>query len=290
MRLLIAGASGFIGEQLLDRLGDDHEVYAMARSRPRDLRPAHTWIESDFMAADGGVDLARLPESIDGVIHLALSYRHREFPESAADLFAVNTASVAALLDYARVAGASRFIYGSTGALYATTGKDAQREDSAVVADAYWTVTKYAAEQLVMQYASHFDVWIPRLFFPYGATQNDRLIPNLIASVRDGRATTMNGDAEGMVIAPIHVDDVVAIVLAALDQGWTGITNVAGPQALSLREIVVEIGRQLGVDPVIDVVDGAAPPKFDPDLGLLDSLFGLDQMADFAAGLAKTLQ
>lgn len=286
MRLVLAGASGFMGDHLLKRLDDEIEVYALSRRRPVHLRSSDFWIPCDF---NDGVDTSVLPGQIDAVVHLAASYRHREFPDGAGDLFAVNTSSVVTLADYALRSGASRFVYASTGSVYASDGAASQTEDSPPAPAAFWAATKRAGEVLIEQYASEFEVWVPRLFFPYGADQANRLIPNLIASVREGATVTMQGDDDGMVLPPIHIDDVSDIVVTALRNGWSGTTNIAGPSVLSLREIVTEIGDQLGVAPVIQVTAGGPPPRFEPALGSLDSLYGLTRLRSFATGLSETL-
>ena len=59
-----------------------------------------------------------LPSHIDGVLHLAQSHAYRDFPAGAVDMFRVNVASTASLLEYARRAGASRFYLASTGSVY----------------------------------------------------------------------------------------------------------------------------------------------------------------------------
>lgn len=286
MRLVLAGASGYMGEHFLARLEDEHEVYALSRRRPSTLSSAHVWLETDF---NDGVDTTLLPESVDAVVHMAASYGHREFPETAADLFAVNTASVVTLADWARRAGAGKFVYVSTGSVYGAAGPEMQHEESAIAPTAYWTATKRAGEMLVEQFASEFEVWIPRLFFFYGAHQTDRLIPNLIASVRERRPVTVPGESDGMTLGPIHIDDVSSIMIQALVEGWSGAMNVAGPQTYSLRALVEEIGRQVGREPIVESVDGPPPPRFEPDLTRLDAAYGLHRLADFPTGLAQTL-
>lgn len=292
MRLILAGASGYVGEHLLARLGGDHEVYALSRRRPSTLRPTDTWIPVDF---NEGIDAGSLPGQVDVVVHLAVSYRHREFPEAAADLFAVNTASAVTLADWARRSGVPRFIYGSTGSVYSTDGAASQHEASAVAPDAFWTATKRAAEMLIEQFSEHLDVWIPRLFFPYGGGQTARLIPNLVDSVRNGRPVTLHGptDADGesggMALGPIHISDVADIVIAALAEGWSGVMNLAGPQTYTLRELVCEIGRQVGREPIFELVDGPPAPRFEPNLDRLDAAYGVDRLADFPEGLARLL-
>ena len=74
-----------------------------------------TWLEADLTRP--GVQRA-LPGGAQGVIHLAQSRHDRTFPEGADDVVDVNVAATARLLDYARSAGAGRFVLASTATVY----------------------------------------------------------------------------------------------------------------------------------------------------------------------------
>ena len=71
MRLLVTGATGYIGERLCRRArADGHEVIAATRHRPQDARIE--WVPFDFAAYNE----LRLPAQVDVVIHLAAVTRH----------------------------------------------------------------------------------------------------------------------------------------------------------------------------------------------------------------------
>lgn len=286
MRIVVTGASGFIGDALLAHLGDDVEVHAVSRREPSGLRPGQHWIEGDLMS---GAFAGRLPATADVVVHLAVSYRHREFPESALDLFGVNTASAAVLLDYARRAGVGHFVLGSTGSVYPATGRADQREDSPPRPGEYFSTTKLAAEQLAAHYTSMFDVFVPRLFFPYGRGQRDRLVPSLVDSVRSGLPIVLTGTDDGLTICPTHIGDVVAVLLAAIEERWTGTVNVAAPETLTLRQIGMIIGEHVGREPVFEQRPGGSPLVFAPSLDELRARFDVAGMVRFRDGLTDVL-
>lgn len=72
MAILVAGASGFLGSRLVDRLAaSGHEVIALARRPASDelmANPRLHWLIGDI--AQQGVDLAGFPD-IEAVVHLA---------------------------------------------------------------------------------------------------------------------------------------------------------------------------------------------------------------------------
>src|SRR5262249_22562463 len=106
MRVLVTGATGLIGSALVERLARSSEVFALGRTSGLELEGVD-WIRGDLSEP---LDPATLPAKVDAVAHLAQSERYRDFPEGALDLFAVNVQSTAALLEYARGAGASAFV------------------------------------------------------------------------------------------------------------------------------------------------------------------------------------
>ena len=131
MKILITGCAGFIGRRLAAQFAREHEVYGATRQMaglPAGVMPVIADLSVPSMLcglAQGGV----LPDAIDAVLHFAQSSRYREWPDGADDMFAVNVGATQRLLEYARRAGAQRFIMASTGSVYLPSAM-ALREDS----------------------------------------------------------------------------------------------------------------------------------------------------------------
>lgn len=64
MKLLITGATGFIGQHLQQALGDEHELFLLGR---KDIRQDN-YFSCDLLEP---LQLERLPSKIDGIIHAA---------------------------------------------------------------------------------------------------------------------------------------------------------------------------------------------------------------------------
>ncbi len=276
MKVLLTGATGFIGAALVARLQQKgHAAVALVRPGSRATVPSLDW--------EPGVPIC-LPAGFDALVHLAQSRAYRAFPGDAAEMFRLNVAGTQGLLEAAADARIPRFCMISSGAVYEPFTCPI-REDAALSPGGYLGASKLAAEVIAKPFATLLGLSVLRLFFPYGPGQAMRLVPDLVGRVREGRPVTIGADCQGMRLSPTHVDDVCEVILAAVEQDWTGTLNVAAPLDLSIREMAEAIGRALGCSPVFEI--GAGPsPRVVPDLARLAAVYDLSRFRDFDAGLA----
>lgn len=245
MRVLVTGASGFLGAQLVPALAQGgHEVFAAVRDASRAPTDG-TPVVVDLERALDGTEL----EPVDAIVHLAQA--NVPIPEGARELFRVNTASTLELLDWGRRTGAERFVYASSGSVFGL-GEGMVTEDTLRRSDDLYAVTKEIAERLVDTYApSYRSTAILRPFAPYGPTQTGRLIPGLIQRVRDGVPVMLNEGGRPQ-MTPMYVDDAVRAFAAALDLEGRHVLNIAGDEAVSIRELAELIGETLGREPLFE--------------------------------------
>ena len=71
MKLLVTGATGFIGRALITRIltYSDHNIYAAVRKVSKDLQPAVHQIKFDGISKN--TDWNNMLTDVDGVIHAA---------------------------------------------------------------------------------------------------------------------------------------------------------------------------------------------------------------------------
>lgn len=256
--ILVTGARGLVGTHLLEGHGGRFRFHALERPAGDLSRP---------------IDPAALPERIDGVVYLAQSSRFREFPEGAADMFQVNVARPLELIEEARARGATHFVYASTGSVYAPGDAPLSEADPAP-ANGFYASSKRAAEQLLANYGPQMSVMLLRFFFVYGAGQKrDMLMPRLADSVRDGRAVSLQGQ-DGIRFQPLHAADAAQAAVAALSVKGSHTINVAGPEALSMREVCEAAGRRMGREPVFNADAAATPKHLVADTTLMERLLG----------------
>ncbi len=261
MKIVLTGGTGFIGGNLIPVLLDaGHEVLALAREKPRlaEPDPALDWIETDLSSADWNLNHS-LPPAVDAVIHLAQSKHYREFPEKADSIYAVNTAATFKLLHYGQKAGASHFIYASSGSVYNGITKPTLSEDDSIdpsnFSDSplgFYCASKFAGEVLVEGFRTGYQSTSPlRIFAPYGQGGDAALVNRLANRVWNDEPIDIQGNP-GLTINPIHVDDVTQIIAQLLTkQEPIGPLNVAGQDKVSLTDIVRMAGEICGTAPNI---------------------------------------
>ncbi|MCP5200971.1 MAG: NAD(P)-dependent oxidoreductase [Gammaproteobacteria bacterium] len=283
MKLLVTGASGFLGQRLCRCLSRSHDITALYASHKPAL-PGVAWWRYRH-----GTDAAEaLPTDIEGIVHLAQSAQYRDFPNGADDMFGVNVDFLFRLLEHARKCGVSTFVDTSTGGVY--EGASAPfGEALAVTPRNFYAASKLAGEVLCQPYRELFPVAVLRLFFIYGPGQIGRLVPNLAERIRCGHPVDLTGANGGLRITPTYVDDVVDVIATALEERWDGIFNVASDEVISIEELARHIGRLLGREPVFRRNEGKDPGSMVPDLTALRAQFDMSRFRCFADAVADAL-
>ncbi len=283
--MLVAGATAWLAGHLIPRLvAAGHTVYAAGHDLARlrllaGARPIH-W------------DLARpetpqdLPDRIDAAIYVAQA--NVPIPDQAITMFEVNAASVVRALDYARRAGAQRFVFTSSGSVYGGRERPL-REDDSLAAKDFYSATKIAAERAVEAFSPYLGTTVLRLFAPYGPAQTGRLIPGLINRVRTGQPATLK-QGRGPRFNPIYADHVVDVVAQSLNSAGHHLLNVGGDEALSVRDMAETIGRVLGREPVFQDQPGEIGGDVVGDTTRLRQTFHLpDHLTSFEEGVRRFL-
>ena len=287
--LLLTGATGMIGRTLLERL-EGRPVAAVVRSGAPDWAtefPDVSWVEADL--TDPGMEDA-LPDEVGGVVHLAQSDSDGTSDEGAEDLFAVNTESTARLLEHAGEAGARSFVLASTATVYRHS-PDPIAEDGPLDSSSPYAVSKANAEILLAPYSGLIDCVALRFFTAYGRPQPGRLIWELIRKVREGKPVQVQGE-RGLLLSPIHADDVATAILAAYDRDVgpdLKTLNVGGAESLGIREIAETIGGFSGKEPVFEQVDGPEPGGLVADRTRSVIELGLPEPTPFREGVQRML-
>lgn len=225
-KILVTGASGFIGRALVSRLEAQGREVALMDSSDGDIASRET--------------LTRFAkQDVAHVIHLAGKIF---VPDSWGDpqtFCQTNVLGTISVLEFCRnhhipLTYVSAYVYGHPDSL--PIG-----EDSAIRPSNPYALTKRLAEEACEFYASAYDLPVTTLrpFNAYGIGQAEKfLIPEIISQVLDAGEIIAVKD-----LAPkrdyVYLDDLVTALLATLDEpGGYRVYNIGSGISLSVQEVI----------------------------------------------------
>ena len=263
-RLVVTGATGFIGGRLVDKALDrGFEVIALLRdpyAMPQKSNPGlqvKRWQAGEVLPEIRGAQ---------ALCHLA-AFVPSDFsdPEEAATCFETNVIGAIDLVSQAANQGISKIIYFSSGQIYSSAETCAQEHSLAYPVDraTYYLASKLAGELCIQAAARRrgIDVVVFRLASIYGPGMHSKgMIPNFIRRLSAGEPINlMDGGAYHVDFG--YIEDVVDVTFRALASNSTGIFNVGSGVASTALEVAAIVADVLGADRNLIVVEGEARPN-----------------------------
>lgn len=257
MRVMVTGASGFVGRRLVPRL-------ASAGHLPLGIDREIDITDREALAAA----IARLrPEA---VIHLAALSSVAHSLAAPEDCYRVNFLGTRALLEglAAEAPTARVLLIGSADTYTATSPQPLPLDESTPLRPrSPYARTKAAAEMLGRLAArSGLDVVCVRAFNHTGAGQSDQFVVSSfarqVAAIRSGRMEPRLrvGNLDS-IRDFLHVDEVVDAYLALLDRRVPAdVYHVAGSVGIAIRAVLDSLIRIAGVEARVEV----DPARFRP--------------------------
>jgi len=223
------------------------QVVALVRDPRRATGIADTGAE---LIEDDLSDVTRLTEALrgaDALIHAAGSYRIGIRRSERGAMWDANVGTTTRLLDAAEAAGTPRIVYVSTGNVYGNTRgvavDESYRRDLAEGFLSWYDETKYGAHEVAEQrIAGGAPIVIVLPSQVYGPGDHSGFGEQLQLA-HAGRLRYRALDDVG--VGLVHVDDLAAGIVAALDRGRAGEAyNLAGP--LTTLGDAIELAARIG--------------------------------------------
>jgi UDP-glucose 4-epimerase len=258
-RVLVTGATGFIGSHLCRRLlGDGAEVHALTSTVSsvypvrlvdiRDRITLHGGNLNDCGAMDSVVE--RADPSV--VFHLGAYTHVGKSWERVDECIQTNIHGTVNLLQALARSNYRRFVYTSTSEVYGDVAVPF-REDAVVDPLSPYSVSKYAGERFcrMLHRGRGWPVVVVRPFNAYGPAQSpDRIIPEIIVKALRGERLAMT---EGRQTREFnYVEDLAdGFVRAATVSDIEGeVFNIGGGEEISMRDLATTVLGLMG-DPIV---------------------------------------
>ncbi|MBC8488272.1 MAG: NAD(P)-dependent oxidoreductase [Bacteroidetes bacterium] len=247
MKILVTGASGFIGRHLVERLLKNNvSVIALDKSNTDvlenfsgDLKIVKIDITQPFEPSD-------IEEDIDIVIHLAGIVGEEKCSNDIENAINVNVNGLINVINSLNDTKIKKFIFISTANVYDLSNKMPVNENSAVLGDGIYNSTKLAGEFLVSGYCNKMKIpfnilRVSQLYGPYqpfGTVISDiieKLLKSNLLKIKD----------PSVVLDFVYISDVIDAILFVLESDNNGIFNVSTCIPTELNEIIKMVAKIL---------------------------------------------
>lgn len=242
-RVLVTGATGFIGSHLAARLRESgYTVRALVRRRhPAGRLAGLERFEGDLLRPES---LEGVEHDVDHVFHCASILGKWGTPDS--EIHEVNVQGALNLLLRFRNCDLKRYVHLSAGGVTGPMGPDPADESYDCRPATAYERTKLEGEQQVLRLAAEtgIPVVVARPTFTYGPGDPHKLA--LFRAILRGRyAFIGNGES---VNHPVFIEDLLDGLLRVLERGRPGeIYIIGGERPVTKRELVHTIADSLGV-------------------------------------------
>jgi GDP-4-dehydro-6-deoxy-D-mannose reductase len=230
-KILVTGASGFIGKNLIKRLRGSHYQIFEKNSLDGDVGERFTWSKFDYA---------------DILIHLAGSTFVPESWENPEKFMKSNLNSVICALQYCREHNA-RLVYLSS-YLYGNPKLLPTPETADLIANNPYALSKKMAEEICKFYSDFYGVKVTifRPFNVYGIGQSEKfLIPSIINQIN--AMETINVKDLKPKRDYIYIEDLIDLIIMAVDAPLNfDIFNIGTGVSYSVDELVNNIQKIMG--------------------------------------------
>ena len=301
-RIVVLGASGFLGSHLCDELiarGDEViGIDDLSSSTGLNLKQLESESRFTFLKSDitEGIPVRG---TVDAVLNFASPASPPRYLETPIQTLRTGSRGTDNALQFA-LENNARFIMASTSEVYGDPTVSPQVETywgnvNSIGERSCYDEAKRYAEALCMAYWREYqaNIGIVRIFNTYGPRldpTDGRVVSNFVCQALQGQNLTVYGDGS-QTRSFCYVDDEIRGILALLDSNERGPINIGNPvefTMLELAELVLELtGSQSQL--VYEALPADDPLQRCPDITLARQLLKWEPTVDLREGLRNTI-
>jgi nucleoside-diphosphate-sugar epimerase len=292
-RVLVTGASGFIGKQCIPLLlAKGYEVHALARSIPSTVATSDTiWHEADLLSPGSPSKIFQRIKP-DSLLHLAWYAIPGKFWEAPENRDWVR-ASMKVFEGFVS-GGGRRLVAAGSCAEYANRAGQCVENRTPLAPTTLYGSCKHELRGKLDAWSAQTGIGAAwgRIFQPYGPQEDTlRLAAYAIRSLLRNEPALCS---DGLHVADfLHVQDVASAFVALLASPVNGAVNIASGKPVEVRAVLKEIGRQIGRPELIRLgarVSTAPPERRWGNVTRLTREVGWQPKFDLESGLADAIE
>lgn len=299
MKVLLTGANGFIGSNLIKKLksAPNMEIYTISR-KDQELDPAITSYCCDILDRDQIFHIFE-KHSFDVVIHLAALTAHEEIINNKYLSLGTNLKGTENVVSaFNRFCRNAVFLYSSSGKVYGRTNEMPITEEAMERPTTILGKGKYITERLLDFYADieSNKYVVMRIFNIYGGDQKENfIVPTLLKQLSQGPRLELGNIYDKRDY--LYIDDLVSAIegLIINRQKLSGfeVINIGSGIPVSVEEIIEELKIILEL-PRIDITISQQRKRYDEteveycSIKKIHELTGWERRFDLRTGLIET--
>jgi dTDP-glucose 4,6-dehydratase len=303
LRIIVAGAAGFIGSHFCDLLiAEGHTVVGLDNfltGKAENLAHLSHEPRFDFLEQDITASFS-LPGPVGAVANLASPASPKDYLEHPIETLDVGSLGTRQMLELAREHDA-RFLLTSTSECYGDPAVHPQVESywgnvNPVGPRSCYDESKRFAEALTMAYHRKYGVRtnIARIFNTYGPRMkldDGRVVPAFLDQALHGRPMTVFGSGS-QTRSFCYVSDLVDGLYRLMISDERYPVNLGNPREMTILEFAEHIRRMTGAasEIVFEPLPEDDPRQRKPDIGKARALLGWEPRVPLEEGLRHTVE
>jgi nucleoside-diphosphate-sugar epimerase len=290
-KVMVTGASGFLGRAIIEKTYKSYEVYAVVSGRhPVHFPEAVHIIETDLLDMKNCEQIMKVvrPEVF---LHYAWDVQESDFEVSVNNIIWLEVSLC--LLRYFVANGGKRVIFAGTGSEYGiSNGKWKEQDAIASASMSLYGESKRAFAIIMKNYcfAHHVEYVDVRYFSVYGEGDNRRyaVITKTILSLRNSELVVCKYPDN--IWDYIYIQDAVDATIKLIESNYCGTVNICSGIPHRMGDVFGIIARELGKESLISFeYNNGCQRIFVGDTSIMEQELGYKCKTSFEVGVKKVI-